>query len=74
MGNYWIAVDDISKLAKLVNSLKEYEYDVEKVISEFSNLEGLRLQHQHLKETVPFLKTRKKSSNENVLHLKKKDR
>ena len=70
MRKYGISVDDIPKLAKLVNSLKQYEYDVEKVINEFSNLEGLRLDYKYLQENRPSLEKRKKISNENVLHLK----
>jgi prefoldin subunit 5 len=59
LGKYGIPVDDISKLAKLVNSLKQYEYNVENVINEFSNLEGLRLEHQYLQETVPSLESKR---------------
>jgi hypothetical protein len=36
---YGIPVHDISKLVKFVNNIGEYDYDVEKVINEFSNLE-----------------------------------
>jgi hypothetical protein len=44
LGKYEISVDDIPKLAKLASNLKQDNYEVEKVINEFSNLEGLRLQ------------------------------
>ena len=50
---YGISVEDISKLAKLVNNLKQYDYNVEKVINLFSDLEGLRLHHKYLQETIP---------------------
>ncbi|MFZ0512840.1 MAG: hypothetical protein WAM14_14630 [Candidatus Nitrosopolaris sp.] len=60
MRKYGISVDDIPKLEKLVNSLKQYEYDVEKVINEFSNLEGLRLDYKYLQENRPSLEKRKK--------------
>ena len=43
---YGISVDDIQKLAKLVNHLKQYDYNVEKVINEFSDLEGLKAASQ----------------------------
>jgi hypothetical protein len=43
---YGIPVHDISKLVKLVNNIRQYDYDVEKVINEFSNLERLRLQRK----------------------------
>jgi hypothetical protein len=34
---YGIPVHDISKLAKLVDNISQYDYDVEKVINEFSD-------------------------------------
>jgi hypothetical protein len=36
---YGIPIDEISKLVKLVNNIRHYDYDVEKVINEFSDLE-----------------------------------
>ena len=39
---YEIPVHDISKLLKLVDNTRQYDYDVEKVINEFSDLERLR--------------------------------
>ncbi len=51
---YGIPVHDISKLVKLVNNIRQYDYDVEKVINEFSNLEHLRLQRKNLEETILF--------------------
>ena len=60
LGKYGIPVDDISRLAKLVNNIKEYDYDAGKIINEFLNLEGLRIQHQFLQETVPSLENRNK--------------
>ncbi|HXX96275.1 MAG TPA: hypothetical protein VEL11_04055 [Candidatus Bathyarchaeia archaeon] len=59
LGKYGIPVDDISKLAKLANNIREYDYDAGKIINEFSNLEGLRIQHQFLQETVSSLENRK---------------
>ena len=52
---YGIPVHDISKLVKLVNNVRQYDYDVEKVINEFSNLEHLRLQRKNLEESILFL-------------------
>ncbi|MGB8937541.1 MAG: hypothetical protein WCC17_20820 [Candidatus Nitrosopolaris sp.] len=57
---YGISVDDIQKLAKLVNHLKQYDYNVEKVINEFSDLEGLRLHRKYLQETTPSWENRNK--------------
>lgn len=41
---YWIPVHDISKLVKLVDNIRQYDYDVEKVTNEFSDLERKSLQ------------------------------
>src|SRR5215469_115679 len=59
MEKYGIPVDDISKLAKLVNSLKQYQYDVENVINEFLDLEIRRLNYKYLQENIPILENRK---------------
>jgi SMC interacting uncharacterized protein involved in chromosome segregation len=45
LGKYGISVDDTPKLAKLVNGLKQYEYDVNKVIKELEAT--LRLSSKH---------------------------
>jgi hypothetical protein len=52
---YGMPVHDISKLVKVVNNIKQYDYDVKKVINEFSNLERLRLEHKNLEESILFL-------------------
>ncbi|HYA83983.1 MAG TPA: hypothetical protein VEH06_11120, partial [Candidatus Bathyarchaeia archaeon] len=59
LGKYGISVDDTPKLAKLVNSLKQYEYDVDKVIKEFSDLENLTLRYHNLQDIIPSLENRK---------------
>jgi hypothetical protein len=59
LGKYGISVEDTPKLAKLVNGLKQYEYDVNKVIKEFSNLENLRLHYDFLQNIIPSLENRK---------------
>jgi predicted nucleic acid-binding Zn-ribbon protein len=59
LGKYGIPVDDISKLAKLVNSIKQYQYDVENVINEFLDLEIRRLSYKYLHENMPTLENRK---------------
>ena len=61
---YGIPVHDISKLVKLVNNIRQYDYDVEKVINEFSNLEHLRLQHKNLQETILFLENTNRNLQE----------
>jgi hypothetical protein len=61
---YGIPVHDISKLVKLVNNIRQYDYDVEKVIDEFSNLERLRLQRKNLQETILSLENTIRSLEE----------
>ena len=52
---YGIPVHDISKLVKLVNNVRQYDYDAEKVINEFSDLERLGLRRKNLQESILFL-------------------
>ena len=54
---YGIPVDDIPKFAKAVNGLRQYEYDVGKVISEFSDNESHVTRHQMLEHSVKMLKS-----------------
>jgi hypothetical protein len=61
---YGIPVHDISKLVKLVNNIRQYDYDVGKVINEFSNLEHLRLQRKNLEETILFLENTNRNLQE----------
>ena len=61
---YGIPVHDISKLVKLVNNIRQYDYDVEKVINEFSNLERLRLERKNLEETILFLENTNRNLQE----------
>jgi hypothetical protein len=60
LGKYGIPIDDITKLAKFVNNLKEREYNVEKTITESLNLEVTMVTHKHLQEDIPSLENRKK--------------
>jgi hypothetical protein len=53
---YGIPVDDIPKFAKAVNGLKEYGYDVGKIISEFSDHESHVTRNQMLERSVKMLK------------------
>jgi hypothetical protein len=54
---YGIPVDDIPKFAKAVNGLKEYGYDVGKIISEFSDHESRVTRNQMLERSVKMLKS-----------------
>jgi SMC interacting uncharacterized protein involved in chromosome segregation len=55
LGKYGISIEGIPKLAKLVNCL---EYDVDKVIKEFSSLENLRLRCD-FQNIIPYFENRK---------------
>src|SRR5205809_7583363 len=48
---YGIPVDDIPKFTKIVDNIKGYGYDAGKVISEFSDLKSLRLNHDFLRQS-----------------------
>ena len=60
LGRYGIPVEDISRLAKLGNNIREYGYDAGKIINEFLNLEGLRTEYLFLQETVSSLENKNK--------------
>src|ERR1051325_4452846 len=53
---YGIPVDDIPKFAKAVNGLRQYGYDVVKIISEFSDHESHVTRRQMLESSVKMLK------------------
>jgi hypothetical protein len=54
---YGIPVDDISKFAKAVNGMREYGYDVGKVISEFSESQSLETRRKMLQDSVRMLQS-----------------
>src|ERR1041385_320597 len=54
---YGIPVDDISKFAKAVNGMREYGYDVDKVISEFSESQSLETRRKMLQDSVRMLQS-----------------
>ena len=60
---YGIPVSDIPNFAKTVNGIKQYGYDVSKVLNEFSNLELLKLKRNTLKQDIQTLKTKLVSLN-----------
>ena len=55
---YGIPVDDISKFAKIVDGIKQYGYDLDKVLNEFSNLELLALKRKDLQQNVQALEVK----------------
>jgi hypothetical protein len=60
---YGIPVSDISNFAKTVNGIKQYGYDVNKVVNEFSNLELLKFKRNTLKQDIQTLETKLASLN-----------
>jgi hypothetical protein len=54
---YGIPVDDISKFAKAIKGIRQYGYDVGKVISEFSDHESHVTRNQVLERSVKMLKS-----------------
>jgi hypothetical protein len=54
---YGIPVDDISKFAKAVNGMREYGYDVGKVISEFSESQSPKTRRKMLQDSMRMLQS-----------------
>ena len=54
---YGIPVDDLPKFAKAVNGIRQYGYDVGKVISEFLDHESHVTRRQMLERSVKMLKS-----------------
>src|SRR3954469_22127729 len=54
---YGIPVDDIPKFAKAVNGIRQYGYDVGKVISEFSDYESHVTRNQMLERSVKTMES-----------------
>src|SRR5215207_3995462 len=65
LGKSGIPVDDISQLAKVVNGIRQYDYDTEKVLKEFSNLESLKFQCQAYQGRIERLKNQYDTLNQN---------
>jgi hypothetical protein len=61
LGKYGIPRDDVAKFAKMVDNLRQYDYDAKKVINEFSDLDSLRLNYDFLQQSVHTLEN--KNSN-----------
>jgi predicted transcriptional regulator len=61
---YGIPVYDISKLVKLVDNIRQYDYNIEKVTNEFSDLERLRLQRKNLQENIATLENTNRNLEE----------
>ena len=59
LGKSGIPVDDILQLAKVANGIRQYGYDTEKVLNEFSNLESLQFQCQAFQGSIAKLKNQR---------------
>ncbi|HET7283844.1 MAG TPA: hypothetical protein VFI70_04095 [Nitrososphaeraceae archaeon] len=55
LSKHMIPVHDVAKFAKTVEGIRKYGYDVNNVVSEFSNLEILKLKQNNLQENVQSL-------------------
>jgi hypothetical protein len=53
---YGIPVQDISKLARMVNGVRQYGYNGQNLINELSNLESVRSQYRSYQETIAGLR------------------
>jgi hypothetical protein len=67
---YDIPVDDISKFTKTVDGIREYGYDVGKVISEFSESQSLETRHKMLQDSVRCCKMNLTTSAKNAFLLR----
>jgi predicted nucleic acid-binding Zn-ribbon protein len=56
LGQYGIPIHDVSKFAKAVRGIGQKDYDVGKVIEEFSELESTRSKYWDYKASIPDLK------------------
>jgi hypothetical protein len=60
---YGIPIENVSMFAKAIHGVGQYDYDVDKIISEFSDLENLKKQFQLYSDSIPVLE--KKFANLN---------
>jgi chromosome segregation ATPase len=62
--------EDISKFVKLIKNLREYSFNVKEVISEFQDLQSLKLQLEYLPKRLNELLKHKLMLEQNCSHLK----
>ena len=70
---YRIPVDDISKLAKLINNIEQYGYNVENVINDLLNLDGIRIRHRYLQEDIQSLENTEKDLKQRCSSLEQEE-
>lgn len=56
LSKYGVPVDDIQQLAKLIKGIREYGFDIDKVLDEFSNQEMLKAEYRSYREGITRLK------------------
>ena len=55
---YGIPIENVSLFAKAIHGLGQYRHDVDKIISEFSDLENLKNQFQLYRDSIPALQNK----------------
>jgi predicted nucleic acid-binding Zn-ribbon protein len=55
---YGIPIEDVRLFAKAIHGIGQYDYDVDKIISEFSDLENLKNQIQLARDSIPVLENK----------------
>src|SRR5439155_10734975 len=58
LGKYGIPIDDISEFAKAINGIRQHDYDVGKVITEFSDAETRRIDYKLFQDSVVELENK----------------
>jgi predicted nucleic acid-binding Zn-ribbon protein len=60
---YGIPIEDVRSFAKAIHGLRQYGYDVDKIIAEFSDLENLKNQFQLARDSIPALEKKFENLN-----------
>jgi len=72
LGKNGIPVDDISQLARVVSGIKQYGFNTENVIDEFSNLDCLNFQCQGYQGSITKLKSQYDALNRDCSFLQQR--
>jgi hypothetical protein len=67
LGKYGIPVDDVTKLSQIVNGIRQYGYNVQNLVKEFSNLQLLHSQFKAYIEQLPIVEQQYKRLNEECI-------
>jgi hypothetical protein len=66
---YGIPIEDILQFSKIVDGIRQYGYDVGKVVNAFSDVESLIVSRNHLQESVQSLGTKVNDLNKQCYSL-----